>query len=179
MMTKKLTSMGADKLVKTGVRGDHGDGNGLYLQIAGPNAASWILRFRLHGRRRQMGLGPYSKVTLAAARGSAREKQALIATGIDPIQHRDIERSKSKSDAAILCTVRELLLVHYPEFKRNTWRPRTVHHYTLSMKKHVLPVLGDVMVPHVNRQLAAETLAPTWATSPAMAHDILKNLKGA
>jgi hypothetical protein len=37
--------------------GLHADGGGLYLQVT-PNGASWVYRFMLNSRAREMGLGP-------------------------------------------------------------------------------------------------------------------------
>jgi hypothetical protein len=36
----------------------HADGNGLYLAVTGKGAKSWIFRYQLGGKRREMGLGP-------------------------------------------------------------------------------------------------------------------------
>lgn len=65
--------------------GYHADGDGLYLQVTTGEAKSWIYRFALAGRRREMGLGPYPAVTLAAARLVASEARALAQAGKDPI----------------------------------------------------------------------------------------------
>ncbi|TAD92205.1 MAG: DUF4102 domain-containing protein, partial [Alphaproteobacteria bacterium] len=35
-------------------------GQGLYLQVRGPDRRSWIFRFMLFGRSREMGLGAFS-----------------------------------------------------------------------------------------------------------------------
>ena len=48
------------------------DGNGLALLIAQSGTKSWVLRYRdADGQRRDRGLGPYPKVTLAQARRAA------------------------------------------------------------------------------------------------------------
>ncbi|HEY2620360.1 MAG TPA: Arm DNA-binding domain-containing protein, partial [Acetobacteraceae bacterium] len=35
-----------------------GDGGGLYLQVAPAGTKSWVLRYMLRGKAREMGLGP-------------------------------------------------------------------------------------------------------------------------
>ena len=49
-----------------------GDGNGLYLQVAPGDTKSWLLRYTLRGKSREMGLGPVGEppagVPLAKAR---------------------------------------------------------------------------------------------------------------
>ncbi len=60
--------------------GYHGDGDGLYLQVTA-GAKSWIFRFALAGRRREMGLGSFPSVSLAAAREAATKARALVKAG--------------------------------------------------------------------------------------------------
>jgi hypothetical protein len=54
------------------------DGGGLYLRVSATGAKSWVFRFQLDGKRRDMGLGPYPDISLAEARGkaSAHRKQS-------------------------------------------------------------------------------------------------------
>ncbi|MDB5782734.1 Arm DNA-binding domain-containing protein, partial [Caballeronia mineralivorans] len=47
------------------------DGGGLHLQITPAGTGSWIYRYQLHNRSREMGLGGFAAVTLAAARAKA------------------------------------------------------------------------------------------------------------
>ena len=57
-----------------------GDGDGLYLQVAPGNTKSWLFRFTLHGKAREMGLGPVGEppggVPLAEARKLAAAARA-------------------------------------------------------------------------------------------------------
>ena len=57
------------------------DGGGLYLQVTANHARSWIFRFMLAGRRREMGLGPFPAIGLAAARKLAADARALTKAG--------------------------------------------------------------------------------------------------
>src|SRR5262245_17809577 len=51
--------------VKAAGPGKHPDGANLWLQV-GPNGSkSWLMRFTLNGRTREMGLGPYPLVSLS------------------------------------------------------------------------------------------------------------------
>ena len=49
------------------------DGGGLYLQVSPGGGKSWIIRYAMVGKRREMGLGPWPTVSLAAARQAATE----------------------------------------------------------------------------------------------------------
>lgn len=68
--------------------GMHADGDGLYLQVTPGGARSWILRYQISLRRREMGLGSFPLFGLAAARQRAQDARRLLADGIDPIEHR-------------------------------------------------------------------------------------------
>ena len=60
------------------------DGGGLFLQVSGTRTRSWIFRFQLDGRRRDMGLGPFPEISLAAARALAQDARTLVKAGTDP-----------------------------------------------------------------------------------------------
>ena len=68
--------------------GMHADGDGLYLQVTASGARSWILRYQVNKRRREMGLGGFPLFGLADARQRALEARKLVADGIDPIEAR-------------------------------------------------------------------------------------------
>ena len=52
--------------------GRYADGGNLYLQISSGGAKSWLFRFHLDGRSREMGLGPLHLVDLDTARQLAK-----------------------------------------------------------------------------------------------------------
>lgn len=68
--------------------GYHADGGGLYLLIGPTGAKSWVLRYQLRGRRREMGLGSAQLVSLQEARGAALEQRKVLAQGRDPLAER-------------------------------------------------------------------------------------------
>jgi integrase len=71
--------------------GMHADGDGLYLQVTPTGARSWILRYQLHKRRREMGLGGFPLFGLADARQRAVDARKLLSDGIDPLERRQAE----------------------------------------------------------------------------------------
>src|SRR5260370_27311932 len=79
--------------VKTAKPGMYADGGCLYLQVAASKAGkrfnrSWIFRYRVAGRLRDMGLGSVDTLTLSEARERAREQRKQRLDGIDPIDAR-------------------------------------------------------------------------------------------
>jgi hypothetical protein len=76
--------------------GLHADGQGLHLKVAG-NARSWVFRFRYHGQRRHMGLGPMPPVSLAEARQLATAARQQLLAGVDPIAARQAHAPRAAS----------------------------------------------------------------------------------
>src|SRR3954452_17674119 len=68
------------------------DGGGLYLRVSSTGAKSWVFRFQIEGKRRDMGLGPYPDVTLARAREKAAANRAQRRDGTDPIAVKEAAR---------------------------------------------------------------------------------------
>ena len=83
------------------------DGGGLYLRVSATGAKSWVFRFQLDGKRRDMGLGPYPDVSLAAARGKATEHRKLRHDGIDPLDAKGAQRQAQRLAVAKGRTFRE------------------------------------------------------------------------
>ena len=78
----KLNALSAKTLSKPG---RHRAGDGLYLNVSPSGSKSWVQRIVIHGRRRDIGLGPYSAVSLARAREIAHDNRTAISRGRDPV----------------------------------------------------------------------------------------------
>ncbi|MDB5318315.1 MAG: site-specific integrase [Rhodospirillales bacterium] len=89
MAVNKLTALGVKRLVHPG---RYGDGGGLWLQVRSADQRSWLFRYALHGKARQMGLGPLVDVSLAEAREAAGACRRLVREGMDPIEKRRTDR---------------------------------------------------------------------------------------
>jgi hypothetical protein len=84
-----------------------GDGEGLYLQVSPGDTKSWLFRYTLYGKAREMGLGPVGEppggVPLAEARKLAGAARATLREGRDPIvarQERKAELRRAALEAA-------------------------------------------------------------------------------
>lgn len=113
--------------VATAAAGYHADGDGLYLLVAPEGTASWVFRFTLRGRKREMGLGAASVFSLAEARQRATQQRKLLADGLDPIEHRNALRSAKRrlwGEAA-----EEFIAAHEPGWKT----PEQAHQWRQSL----------------------------------------------
>ena len=81
--------------------GYHADGANLYLRVASKGGGrGWIFRYSSGGRTRDMGLGSFPEISLAAARELAADCRKQIKQGIDPIERRRAQRIARSVEAA-------------------------------------------------------------------------------
>src|ERR1700684_2740720 len=76
------------------------DGGGLYLRVSATGAKSWVFRFQLDGKRRDMGLGPFPDISLAEARGKAADHRKQRHEGIDPLEAKAAQRQERRVSVA-------------------------------------------------------------------------------
>ena len=86
-MARAINRLSPRFVATTKKSGRHADGGGLYLQVSQARSEgvtkSWLYRFMLDGKARQMGLGPLTTVSLQEARADALECRKLVKAGID------------------------------------------------------------------------------------------------
>src|SRR5438105_3142206 len=99
-MARQLQQLSFKAVEKKFQPGYYGDGGGLYLQVSPSGSKSWLFRYMLNRRRREMGLGSLLAVSLADARQKAADCRRLVANRIDPIEARDGERAREAVEAA-------------------------------------------------------------------------------
>jgi len=164
---KLLTDRGLKAWLAGGAT-DRAVGEGLTFvasaKAAREGKASWILRFRVHGRSREKVLGRYPELTLKDAREQARKDRVLIERGVDVAAAKQIEKAKLGE----VPTVRDLGQAWYERYIE----PRYKHPSVVArvLKKHIYPVIGaltpkDVKPIHVDRVLTRTVAngAPTVA----------------
>src|SRR5438270_5666770 len=98
-MPKKLSNALTPLTVKNAKPGRHADGGGLHLLVKESGARSWVYRFMLKGKSRDIGLGPAAgsgKISLNDAREAADELRRKVKAGIDPLE----ERKRHAAEAA-------------------------------------------------------------------------------
>ena len=74
--------------IKSAKPGKHCDGAGLWFHKRADGGAQWFLRFDRYGKRCEMGLGGFPRVSLRQARDLAETARSQLAAGIDPIKER-------------------------------------------------------------------------------------------
>jgi Arm DNA-binding domain len=145
------------------------DGGGLYLRVSVTGAKSWVFRFQLDGKRRDMGLGPYPDTSLAEARAKATEHRKQRHDGIDPLDAKDAQRQAQRLSAAKGRTFREVA----EEFiGRNEAGWRNAKHrqqWRNTLATYLHPTLGELPVAAIDTGLVVQVLDPIWTEKPETA----------
>jgi len=143
--------------------GMYHDGAGLYLQIRPHGAQSWIYRFRLNGRSRDMGLGSLVDVGLVRAREKAAGARNLVAQGIDPIEHTRAQATIPVAPKRHLSPIFEEVAEAYmadrlkrlrSEIHRRQWRQTLVG--------YAYPIIGKMPVSEIDTNDVLAVLRPIW-----------------
>ncbi|WP_395707965.1 tyrosine-type recombinase/integrase [Reyranella sp.] len=154
---------------REGKPGLYPDGGGLHLQVSASGSKSWVFRYELRGRRREMGLGSMNDVSLAEARALARAARGVKATGVDPIAHRDAQRAAARLEEARTITF-AAAAADYIAANKAGWRnAKHADQWTATLKTYAYPVLGKLAVGDVDTGLVVRVLQPIWATKPETA----------
>ena len=159
--------------VKHAKAGKHCDGAGLWLVKREDGSGKWVLRVTVHGRRREMGLGPLADVSLKQARDKAERFRAMAANGTDPIKHREKEaREAARADNRLARIAHEAFEARKAELKGDGKAGR----WFSPLELHVLPKLGGVPVEDIDARDIRDTLAPLWHTKADTANKALTRL---
>ena len=144
--------------------GMYSDGGGLYLQVARGGSKSWIYRFMLHGRSRDMGLGGIDVVLLAEAREKALEARKVVKAGTDPIEHRNVRQAQAAVDAATAKTFR-YCAESYIEGHKGEWKnAKHQSQWRNTLETYAYPIFGDVPVNVVDTAMVTRAIEPIWTT---------------
>lgn len=142
------------------------DAGGLYLQVSPSGAKSWIYRFQLNGKRREMGLGPLSGVPAKEARRRAAEARAMIHNKIDPVEHRKQQAQAAVARAAEVAagsvTFKKAAL-EYIEKNRPGWKnAKHVTQWENTLATYAYPIMGDIPVGEIANDTVLKVLNPIW-----------------
>lgn len=173
-LANRLTPVAINAKKKAGY---YADGNGLYLQVSESGAKSWILRFSLNKRPREMGLGSISDRTLAEAREQARKYRQILSEGIDPIAQRKAQR-ESNLQAAIQRRTFEECAREYFALHAKGWRnPKHAAQWINTLTTYAFPIFGLKDVSDISKADILRALEPIWATKTETASRVKQRIR--
>lgn len=161
----KLTAAKVKSITK---RGLHGDGGTLYLAVAKGGSKSWLQRVTIDGKRRDIGLGGYPYVGLAAARQKALDNRTAIAAGRDPLAEKRRHVIPTFSVAA-----RRTHAMLKPRWRN----AKHADSWIQTLERHAFPILGNLSVDRIERADVLAVLTPIWGTRPETARRVRQRIR--
>lgn len=167
-MPKKLSNALTPLTVKNAKPGRHADGGGLHLLVKESGARSWVYRFMLNGKSRDVGLGTAGTggISLAGARDARDALRLKVKGGIDPLEERQREAAgalaaaqAAKAAGITFRTVAE----GYIGANEGSWRnDKHRQQWKNTLATYVYPVIGDLPVAEVVTSHVLQILEPIW-----------------
>jgi integrase len=149
--------------------GRYGDGDGLWLQVRSAENRSWLYRYMMDGRARQMGLGHVDLVTLAEAREATLKARRLVQQGIDPLDAKAAQKAARRAQKAAGITFRQVVKF-YLDAHQAAWK--NLKHraqWSATLETYALPYFGDLPVGDIETGHVLGALEPIWREKPETA----------
>lgn len=157
MALHKLTALKVDRLKKPG---RYGDGGGLWLNVSKAGTKSWVFRFMINGRSREMGLGAVHTVSLKMARDKAHEARVMLDADKDPLAARDRRRAVQADQRTFRQCAEAYLEAHESKWSNTKHRWQ----WENTLKRFAYPVFGDLLVAEIEISHVERALKPIWTT---------------
>lgn len=179
-------SIVSDKVLQQRIRETAGPayikvGTGLLLQVGKSGSTSWILRYKVGGKRREAGLGSYPTVSLATAKQEAERLRIQRNDGADPIEVRRQKRAAEKveqlAEESAAVTFKNAA-ESYIEAHRAGWRnAKHAWQWTRTLEMYAHPVIGDKPVPGITTADVLAVLSAIWTTKPETASRVRNRIE--
>ena len=155
-----------EPLVVTRIKtpGYYPDGLNLYLQVSSTGTKSWVLRYTLAGRQREMGLGAYPLFSLANARERSQVARRLLADGIDPIEEKHKKKLNDRLSAASIITFDDASM-RYIKTHEAGWKSlKHADQWRNTIATYASPVIGRLPVHVIDNKSVVKVLEPIWGS---------------
>lgn len=158
--------------------GMHADGGNLWLQVSNNGAGkSWIFRYDYNGKRKKIGLGSLTRISLATARKLTQPLREELGMRRDPqltMQTARAEQAKASASAVTFKDVAEMCI----KAKRSEWKnPKHAQQWENTLKQYVYPQIGKLNVSDVTTELVLRVLEPIWLTKSETASRIRQRIE--
>lgn len=178
-MPRKLSNALTPLAVKSAKPGRHADGGGLHLLVKETGARSWVYRFMLKGKARDVGLGAASGAdakSLATARDLASALRLKVKAGVDPLEQREREAAEALAlaQAAEIAGISfEAVAEAYVAANEESWRnAKHRQQWRNTLTTYVYPVMGQLPVADIGTAHVLKILEPIWREKPETASRI-------
>lgn len=167
--------------IKHAKEGMYADGNGLYLRVQASGAKSWIFRFQLNGKRREMGIGTLSDKSAIDARSDAANLSRKVREGIDPIDERNQTKAAIAEQAnkeLVQAVTFDDVSKEYIDAHRAGWKnAKHASQWTNTLATYASPTIGTKSVGDVTTEDVLSILQPIWQTKTETASRVRNRIE--
>lgn len=164
---KELKDKEVRAIVNANTKGLYAVGrvSGLAIQVNPPDAASWILRTTINGKRKEIGLGGYPEISLSSARDKALELKSRISKeGFDPVDSKKAARSAAKKEQFKTYTFDQLAKEYIEKRSGEFKTQQQVRKLTNMLSNYASPTLGNMFIKDIDLNTITKVLDPIWKT---------------
>ncbi|QOV92605.1 DUF4102 domain-containing protein [Novosphingobium sp. ES2-1] len=166
----KLTDKACRNLKATSPELRLADGGNLYLHALPGGTKSWRFRYRFAGKQKQIVLGTYPELSLAAARKARNELQALVDDGQDPSVVRHQEKVTKRAEALDSF---ELVAREWHREATSNRAPRYARQILERFERHVFKEFGAIPIKKVSAPMVLDAIRKIEKTGALeMAHRV-------
>jgi len=160
-LVEKLTPLAVSKQTKPGY---YGDGAGLWLQVSPSGSKSWIFRFTLAGKQREMGLGAVHTVNLTEARAKAKECRQVLLDGKDPLDARRSIKQAEALERAKAMTFDQCAEAYIAAHRAGWKNAKHADQWETTLSSYASPIFGSLSVAEIDTALVVKVLGAIWET---------------
>lgn len=175
-MPRKLSNALSPLFVKNAKSGRYADGGGLHLLVKESGARSWVFRFMLKGKSRDIGLGTAAgrdAISLSVARDLASALRLKVKAGTDPLeerQHKAAQELAAAQAAQIARITFKAVGEAYISANEGSWRnDKHRQQWRNTLASYVYPVMGHLPVADIETAHVLKILEPIWQDKPETA----------
>lgn len=169
-MARAMGRLSVKGVANKTVPGYYADGGNLNLQVSESGSKSWVFRYTLQGRQREMGIGSLTSVSLGEARKRAASCRLLLEDGVDPIAARNARRAQDALSSANTVSFKvcadSYIASHRPGWKNQ----KHADQWESTIKAYCSSVIGTLPVQAVATSHVMQILEPIWTKIPETAN---------
>ena len=176
-MPRKLSNALTPLAVKNAKPGRHADGGGLHLLVKETGARSWVYRFMLKGKSRDVGLGAAGSggISLTSARDLTSALRFKVKAGIDLLKERQREAAEGLAETRAAqvagITFKAVAEAYITANEASCRNDKHRQQWKNTLASYVYPVMGELPVADIATAHVLKILEPSWEDKPETASE--------
>lgn len=164
----KLSALKIRNLKEAGI---YQDGGGLFLVVSKTGSKYWKFRYQFNNKRRDIGLGDYTILSLEEARKFASSYKADLKNKIEPIspsqklliqKQDELARLEIETTAAAIPTFAELAQKRFEIVSKTFRNEKHKKQWLGELRNYAFAKIGNLKIDQINKTNVLEVLQPIW-----------------